>query len=194
MKTTNRSPLQFSAFFVTAALAASPALAAGSHSGGHGHGHGDGDMTFGEPGKPSEVSRTIEVTAGDNYFEPGEIDIKKGETVRFVIRNEGEFVHEFNIGTAKMHEAHQEEMMMMVEHGVLEPDKINHHMMNMEMEDGHSMAHDDPNSVLLEPGQNGEIIWKFAEAQNLEFACNIPGHYASGMAGNFNFVTKVTQR
>ena len=73
---------------------------------------------------------------------------------------------------------------MMVEHGVIELDRINHDMMNMDMGGGHVMSHDDPNSVLLEPGQSAEVIWKFSEAMPMEFACNVPGHYDSGMMGD----------
>ena len=108
---------------------------------------------------------------------------KKGETIRFVLKNKGEFVHEFNIGTAKMHQAHQKEMKMMMEHGVLEPDKINHAKMKMDMGGGKTMEHNDPNSALLEPKKSAEIIWKFDTDATLEFACNVPGHYESGMAG-----------
>ena len=111
-----------------------------------------------------------------------------------MIVNDGEFVHEFNIGTADMHAEHQEEMMMMMDHGVLEADKINRERMQMDMGDGQTMAHDDPNSVLLEPGETAEVIWKFADPVELEFACNVPGHYESGMAGNFEFVTKQSSR
>src|SRR3546814_20785077 len=92
------------------------------------------------------------------------------------------FVHEFNIGTPAMHAAHQEEMMMMVEHGALEPDKINRNLMKMDMGGGKTMEHNDPNSVLLEPGGSSEIVWTFTKTAELEFACTVPGHYASGMA------------
>jgi uncharacterized cupredoxin-like copper-binding protein len=162
-------------------VAASTALAAGSHSGGHGH------HMFGKPGNPDEVTRTIEVSLEDVYFEPESIQVEAGETIRFVLTNKGELVHEFNIGTPEMHEAHQSEMEMMVEHGVLEGDKINHDMMKMKMADGSTMEHDDPNSVLLEPKGTGEIVWTFTEATTLEFACNVPGHYGAGMAGTFEF-------
>ena len=47
---------------------------------------------------------------------------------------------------------------------------------------GHGM-HDEPNSVLLEPGKSAEIVWKFPEHAELEFACNVPGHYDAGMQG-----------
>ena len=60
-------------------------------------------------------------------------------------------------------------------------------LLKMDHGGGHSMKHDDPNSILLEPGKSGEIIWKFTQKTKLEFACNIPGHYESGMMGPVNF-------
>ena len=42
----------------------------------------------------------------------------------------------------------------------------------------------DPNSIRLAPGTRGEIIWNFANAGELGFACLIPGHYDSGMKGD----------
>ncbi|KPQ03199.1 plastocyanin/azurin family copper-binding protein [Marinobacter sp. HL-58] len=164
------------------ALALSPGVhAAGEHGGHHG-----GD-SIGEPGKAEDVSRTIDVTMLDNYYEPESISVKPGETIRFRVKNDGAMVHEFNIGTADMHEAHQEEMEMMVEHGVIKGDKIDEDMMKMDMGDGKTMEHDDPNSVLMEPGETREIIWTFTEATDLEFACNVPGHYQSGMYGDIDF-------
>ena len=43
--------------------------------------------------------------------------------------------------------------------------------------------HHDGNSVLVEPGKTAELTWTFGTATELEFACNIPGHYQSGMVG-----------
>jgi uncharacterized cupredoxin-like copper-binding protein len=48
---------------------------------------------------------------------------------------------------------------------------------------GNGMKHDDPNSVLVEPGKTAELTWTFSKATNLEFACNVPGHYQAGMVG-----------
>lgn len=154
------------------------AIAAGGHSGGHGKG-----MEIGEPGNAADVSRTIELIMKDNFYEPETLQVKAGETIRFVLKNQGEFLHEFSIGTAEMHAKHQEEMATMMEHGMITPTKIDHERMKMDHGGGHGMSHDDANSVLLEPGQSAEMIWKFGEAKNLEFACNIPGHYGSGMMG-----------
>lgn len=175
----------FSIFRAAAAAVATCALSLSAASALADAGHGHGKATsIGEPGKAAQASRTIEVVMHDNYYEPELISVKAGETVRFVVRNAGEFVHEFNIATAEMHKAHQPEMMMMMEHGVLEADRINEDAAkSMQAEMGHGM-HDDPNSALLEPGKTGEIVWTFPEKADLEFACNVPGHYDAGMVGN----------
>lgn len=179
----------FTKLAVRSILAASLALtiSAGAHAAGkHGGGHGQGPA-IGNPGKASQVSRTITMNMTDNRFTPEKITVRKGETVRFKVKNDGEFVHEFNIGTAAMHANHQEEMMVMFEHGVLEVDKIHYDKMKMAMPGGMTMEHDDPNSVLLEPGKSAEVIWKFSSDAKLEFACNLPGHYESGMMGQIHF-------
>jgi uncharacterized cupredoxin-like copper-binding protein len=166
------------------AVSAVPAWAAGQHGGGH----GQGMAAHGQPGKAAQVSRTVEVAMFDNYYEPESIAVKAGETIRFKIRNAGALVHEFNIGTAAMHAAHAGEMQMMVDHGVLHPDRIDRKAAaQMQKTMGHGM-HNDPNSVLLEPGKTGEVIWTFPKDATvaLEFGCNVPGHYGAGMHGRFS--------
>ena len=130
-------------------------------------GHHGGMVSIGEPGKASKVNRIITIVMKDNFYEPKIVSVKLGETILFKIVNKGDVLHEFGIGTARMHKAHQKEMAAMMENGG----------------GGEAMKHDDPNSILLEPGKSGEIIWKFTKQKELEFACNIPGHYESGMVG-----------
>ena len=141
---------------------------------------------IGESGKLSEVNRTIEIKMYDNYYEPKEISIKKGETIKFIVYNYGELVHEFNIATKDMHIKHQPEMMKMVEHQILLADKIDKKKMKEMAKKDHSMGHSHSNSVLLEPNQSAELIWKFSTDINLEAACNVPGHYQSGMVAKIN--------
>ena len=139
---------------------------------------------IGEKVKSSEVNRTIEIKMYDNYFETKKITIKKGETIKFIVINYGELVHEFNIATKEMHIKHQPEMMKMVEHEILLADRIDKEKMKEMAKKDHSMAHSHSNSVLLEPNEIGEIIWKFSTTANLEAACNVPGHYEIGMVAN----------
>ena len=139
---------------------------------------------IGEKGDPSEIDRVIKIKMYDNYFEPNEINIKKGETIKFIVFNYGELVHEFNIATKEMHIKHQPEMIKMVENQILLGGKIDKKKMKEMAKKDHSMAHSHSNSVLLEPNQSAELIWKFSSDKNLEAACNVPGHYEVGMVAN----------
>ena len=136
---------------------------------------------IGEKGKPSEVTRTITIKMYDNYYEPAEINVKKDETIKFIVLNAGELVHEFNIATKEMHIKHQPEMMTMVENQILLPDRIDKTKMKNMAKKNPSMAHKHSNSVLLSPGESAELIWKFSNTVDIEAACNVPGHYEVGM-------------
>ncbi len=173
-----------------------PALAAPGHT-----------YEFGAPGKASEATRTIAVNLTDNYYEPDAISVKPGETVRFVLKNNGELLHEFSIDTLAEHAEHRKEMVEMMEMGMITPTGIDPEKMNMDhskmdmsgmdhskmdMNDakkgkGMPMRHDDPNNVMLAPGESKELVWKFTKAMEIEFACNMPGHYESGMMGRIDF-------
>ncbi|KWU52178.1 plastocyanin/azurin family copper-binding protein [Pseudomonas palleroniana] len=122
-------------------------------------------FAFGQPAPASKATRTVEVVLQDISFAPKSLDVKAGETVRFVLVNKGQLLHEFNLGDAAMHAEHQKEMLQMQASG---------------------MQHDDPNSVLVEPGKTAELTWTFSKATGLEFACNLPGHYQAGMVGKLN--------
>ena len=141
---------------------------------------------IGEKGDPKKIDRTIEIEMYDNYYYPTQIDVKKGETVKFIVKNLGELVHEYNIGTKEMHIKHQPEMAKLVEHEILLADKIDHEKMKKMAKKDHSLGHSHSNSVLLEPNETGEIIWKFTKDISLEMACNMPGHYETGMVGKIN--------
>ena len=165
------------------ALAAVQASETTAHGASHGDSHGGHgghvDPSIGQPGDASKVSRTIQISMTDNQYSPASIEVEPGEVVRFVVRNDGQLVHEFNLANASMHKAHQGEMLAMMRSGALTPTRVDH----SKTHDG-GMMHDDPNSVLLEPGQAAELIWKFGTSKDIEFACNVPGHYQAGMKGS----------
>ena len=141
---------------------------------------------IGEKGNISEATRTITVKMHDNYFEPAQINIKKNETIKFIVLNVGELVHEFNIATKEMHIKHQPEMMMMVEHEILLANKIDKKKMMEMSKKNPAMAHSHSNSLLLSPGEKGELVWKFNNKTIIEAACNVPGHYEVGMIAKIN--------
>ena len=136
---------------------------------------------IGVKGSEESVDRVIKVSMYDNYYKPDKFKIKKNETIKFVVENKGELVHEFNIATKEMHLKHQPEMMKMVENEILLADRIDKEKMMEISKKDHSMAHKHSNSVLLSPGESAELIWKFSNTLDLEAACNVPGHYDVGM-------------
>ena len=120
------------------------------------------DSDFGKPGLLANVVKTIEVSMGDDMrFKPDTINVKQGETIRFVIKNTGTTDHEMVLGTSEDIREHREMMKKMP-----------------------GMVHADANSVRVQPGKSGEIIWNFDLAGAFEFACLIPGHSEAGMKGN----------
>ncbi len=116
----------------------------------------------GMAGDASKVSRTIPVEMHDTMrFTPGEINVKAGETVRFFIVNKGKVAHEMVIGTAEEIAEHAEMMKKMP-----------------------GMVHKDANQITLAPGQRGGIVWQFAKAGTVIYACLQPGHEEAGMVGS----------
>jgi uncharacterized cupredoxin-like copper-binding protein len=144
--------------FITGAIAwAAPGVK------GHSHSHAD-QTEYGEPGDKTKPSRTIIVQMQESgskmIFIPDVFLIRRGEQIKFVLRNVGAIEHEFVLGTKQEIDAHAEEMKK-------NPD----------------MEHDDPQSKRLKAKENGEIYWKFTKAGEFEFACLIPGHRELGMHG-----------
>jgi len=148
--------------------------------------YADKNMKIGSKGNENDISRVIKVVMYDNYYEPSSFQINAGETIKFEVENAGELVHEFNIANKMMHMKHQPEMEKMVENEILYADSIDKDKMKKMAKIDKSMGHSHSNSVLLEPNQKGNIIWKFDNAVNIEVACNVPGHYQAGMIAKVN--------
>jgi uncharacterized cupredoxin-like copper-binding protein len=158
------------------------AMASGNHNGAHeatgGHSdahhasgsshqhdmkHDDHEADAGRPGDPAKVSRTIDVTMDDSMrFTPSQLNFKAGETVRFVIHNNGKIRHEMVIGSMN---------------------ELKEHMQMMR--DNPTMQHAEANMISLAPGEHGEMIWQFDKPGSFDFACLVPGHLEAGMTGKF---------
>ncbi len=133
-------------------------------SGPPGHNHSDGGFSAGEPGDPKKPARLVQVTMQEGsekmMFIPSRIEIRRGEQIKFLLRNNGELDHEFILATTEENVKHAEEMKK-----------------NPEME------HDDPNAKRIVPKKTSEIVWKFSKAGEFEYGCLIPGHRDAGMIG-----------
>ena len=116
---------------------------------------------WGIAGEAKDAKRTIEIKMMDTMrFSPDKIEIKQGETIKFVVANDGQVMHEFVIGTKKENDAHALQMIKFP-----------------------TMEHDEPYMAHVKPKSKGEIIWTFNKPGDFDFACLIAGHYQAGMVG-----------
>jgi uncharacterized cupredoxin-like copper-binding protein len=119
------------------------------------------ETPFGRAGDPKHADVVIQVRMSDNMrFTPSAITVKRGQTVKFVVDNEGKLLHEMVLGTPQELKKHAELMRKF-------PD----------------MQHEDSNMAHVSPGKTGEIVWRFTKAGEYAFACLQPGHYEAGMVG-----------
>lgn len=127
-------------------------------------GHHHAGFSAGELGNSKKPARVIQVTMGEAdgkmLFIPERVEIKRGEQIRFVLRNNGELEHEFVLATTDENLKHAEAMKK-------EPE----------------MKHDDPNGKQIAPKTSGEILWRFTKSGTFEYACLISGHREAGMTG-----------
>jgi uncharacterized cupredoxin-like copper-binding protein len=100
--------------------------------------------------------RTVEVTMRLSRFEPPTIEVRPGETVRFVIRNEDPIDHEFIIGDRTVQRIHEQ---------------------------GTEAHHPPrPGELSVPAGRTRETRFTFPPASgSLILGCHVPAHYAYGM-------------
>jgi uncharacterized cupredoxin-like copper-binding protein len=143
-------------------LAPEPAYAHGEGAAGTKRGNAPREETaFGRPGNPRKASRTVTFSMTDAMrFEPNHIDVREGETVRFVAKNNGKLLHEMVIGTTEELNEHAELMKRF-------PD----------------MEHDEPYMAHVDPGKTGNIVWQFTKPGEFQFGCLVARHFDAGMTG-----------
>lgn len=139
------------------------------------------ETPFGRAGNPNRVDRTMRIEMEDTMHfyavasaqrqrmtdvrpdraprgMSGDIVVKKGETVRFIVRNDGKVMHEMVIGSMKELKDHAELMRKFP-----------------------GMEHDELYMAHVAPGKQAEIVWQFTKAGEFHYACLIPGHMEAGM-------------
>jgi uncharacterized cupredoxin-like copper-binding protein len=119
---------------------------------------------WGIAGDAKTASRTVELVMSDNMrFTPDKVEVKQGETVKFVVKNSGKMLHEIVIGTKKELDEHAALMVKFP-----------------------GMEHEEPYMAHVPPGKVGELVWTFNRPGEFDFACLIAGHYQAGMVGKIN--------
>ena len=100
--------------------------------------------------------RTVHITIHHSAFEPAQVHLRPGETIRFVIHNTDPIDHEFIVGDRAVQVAHER---------------------------GTEAYHPPrPGEVTVPAGRTVRTTFTFAE-EDLLFGCHIPGHWAYGMRG-----------
>jgi uncharacterized cupredoxin-like copper-binding protein len=100
-------------------------------------------------------------------FNHAHFTVKRGETVRIVLRNVGQLPHELVLGDERSLREHAELMRRFPE-----------------------MEHADPNQASAAPGKTAELVWQFTKPGTVHFACLHPGHYEAGMKGSITVTAK----
>lgn len=123
---------------------------------------------WGQEGDPRKATRTITINMADTMrFSPAQLKVKKGETVRFVVRNTGKVMHEMVIGTEEELAKHAELMKRFPE-----------------------MEHDAPYMAHVKPGTTEEMTWTFSKPGTFHYGCLEPGHWEAGMRGSIVVAAK----
>jgi len=145
------------------------------------------EMPFGRAGNPKNAARTVRIAMNDQmrfvaaphqngrktdvgpgsapHTMPGDIEVKRGETIRFAVRNDGKVMHEMVLGRMKELKEHAELMRKFP-----------------------GMEHDEPYMAHVAPGKQGAIVWQFTQAGEFHYACLIPGHMEAGMISRITVV------
>ena len=119
------------------------------------------EKAFGKAADPKRATRTISIDMLDSMrFAPDLITVKRGEIIKFVIKNKGKMLHEIVFGTLSELKEHGEAMKKFP-----------------------GMEHDEPYMAHVAPGKTGEIVWQFTRAGEFNYACLLPGHFEAGMVG-----------
>ena len=120
-------------------------------------------QAWGIASQAAKATRTITLRMTDDMrFAPAHFSVKRGETVRLRVENQGQVLHEVVLGTQASLDEHAA---MMREHPGMEHGEA-------------YMAH-------VKPGRKDDLIWNFNRAGTFDFACLVAGHFEAGMRGSF---------
>ncbi len=166
MSSYNATKIALLAAMVSSLITAAHAHGNNQHNAGVHGAHGAMVMpaeqkAWGIAGDLKKVDRVITIQMTDNMrFTPNQLTVKKGETIRFEVKNAGAVMHEMVIGTKQELDQHAA---MMKKHP--------------------NMEHDEPYMAHVGPKKAGQLIWQFNREGDFDFACLIAGHYEAGMVG-----------
>ena len=119
------------------------------------------ERPFGREGDPRKVKRVIRIEMSDTmrYF-PAELRVKRGDTVRFMLKNTGKMPHEMVIGSM---------------------DELKRRAALVKKE-GDAALNGAP-AARVAPGASARLVWQFTRPGEYYYGCLVPGHFDAGMIG-----------
>jgi len=104
----------------------------------------------------ADAVRTVEIDIRYSRFDPTDLVVRPGETVRFVLANRDPIHHEFILGGKRVQQVHER---------------------------GEQPHHARPGEVSVPAGEVATTTYTFGEPGTLLFGCHLPGHWDYGMRG-----------
>ena len=117
-----------------------------------------GEPTVGTDSSPREIDLTM---TDEMTFAPATIEVRRGETVLFRIRNSSNEAHEAYIGSE------EEQTLHATRHSAVASEE--------------QIPHINQPAVHVPPLGTGEFLYRFDERVELVIGCHYPGHYEAGM-------------
>lgn len=108
-----------------------------------------------------KVSNTVEIVSGNMTFAMKNVTVKKGETIRLVLNNQDQQVHDFTV------------------------DQFRGKVAGVQDSGGHGGGHGGGAKlhVSAAAGKSGTVDFMPSEAGTYDFYCTVPGHKEAGMVG-----------
>jgi uncharacterized cupredoxin-like copper-binding protein len=114
----------------------------------------------GVPEATSSEIRTVHITIHFSSFDPTNVGVAPGETVRFIVENTDPIDHEFLIGDEHIQQIHEEGT------EAYHPPK--------------------PGEITVPAATTRTTTYTFPANGDVIFGCHLPGHYAYGMRGTIS--------
>ena len=119
------------------------------------------EKAYGRQGDPKKITRTINLDLGDKMrFTPMEVNVRQGETIKFVVKNTAKVPQEMVLGTLS---ELKDRVVMLTKFP--------------------KMSVNQPNQLLVKAEQSGELVWLFSKAGEFNFACGAPTCVEAGVIG-----------
>lgn len=117
------------------------------------------------PTIPSGADRAVEIDIDGMSFVPDRLELRRGETVAFVVNNPDDIVHELFIGSEEDQDAHRAQHL-----GAADADQVLIPHLGY--------------GIYVDAHGTGVMTYHFARSGEFMIGCHLPGHWEAGMVAH----------